>query len=47
VWRARDRAPADNSTLIDPDTGELKDVRWSSVNGQLVWEYNGEVYTKQ
>jgi predicted TIM-barrel fold metal-dependent hydrolase len=47
VWRVRDRAPADNSTLIDPDTGELQDVSWRSVNGQLVWEYKGEAYTKQ
>ena len=47
VWRVRDRAPADNSTLIDPDTGELQDVNWRSANGQLVWEHKGEVYTKQ
>jgi predicted TIM-barrel fold metal-dependent hydrolase len=47
VWRVRDRAPADNSTLINPDTGELQDVRWHTVNGQLVWDYEGEVYTKQ
>lgn len=47
VWRVRDRAPADNSTLIDPDTGLLCNVRWHHVNGQLAWEYDGEVYTKQ
>ena len=47
VWRARDRAPADNATLIDPDTGELRDVRWTRHNGQLAWDYEGEVYMKQ
>ena len=46
VWRVRDRAPADNSTLINSDSGELQDVRWHRVNGQLVWEYDGEIYTK-
>ena len=47
VCRVRDRAPADNSTLIDPDTGELQDVTWRIVNGQFAWEYKGEAYTKQ
>ena len=47
VWRVRDRATADNSTLIDPDTGELRNVQWTRHNGQLAWIYEGELYTKQ
>jgi len=29
VWRVRDRTPAGNDTLIDPETQRLRDVRWS------------------
>ena len=47
VRRVRDRAPADNTTLIDPRTGQLRDVRWTRHNGQLAWIYEGETYTKQ
>ena len=47
VWRVRDRAPADNDTLIDPETRRLRDVRWTRDIGRLVWEYDGETYTKQ
>ena len=47
VWRVRDRTPSDNSTLVNPETGELREVRCHHVNGQLVWEYDGETYTKQ
>lgn len=47
VWRVRDRVPADNGTLIDPKTGELRDVEWTRYNGQLAWTYQGETYTKQ
>ena len=47
VWRVRDRAPADNSTLIDPATDELRDVEWGRDLGRLVWSVDGETYTKQ
>ena len=47
VWRVRDRIPADNSVLIDPDSGELRDITWRRHNGGLAWEYEGELYTKQ
>ena len=47
VWRVRDREPADNDTLVDPKTGELRDVRWTRHQGRLAWEYEGELYTKQ
>ena len=47
VWRVRNRAPADNGTLVDPATSELRDVKWGRHNGQLVWTYEGETYTKQ
>ena len=47
VWRVRDKAPADNSTLIDPDTGELQEVTWTRDElGRLAWIYEGETYTK-
>ena len=46
-WRVRDRVPADNSTLIDPDTGELRDVIWTRDElGRLAWIFEGEMYTK-
>ena len=47
VWRVRDRAPSDNSTLIDPDSGELRDVQWTRDLGRLAWTVDGETYTKQ
>ena len=47
VWRVRDRVPADNNTLINPQTDELNDVEWIRHNGQLAWKYQGETYTKQ
>jgi len=47
VWRVRDRAKADNSTLIDPNTGEFQTVVWTRDElGRLVWIYEGEMYTK-
>ena len=47
VWRVRDKAPADNSTLIDPDTGELQEVTWTRDElCRLAWIYEGETYTK-
>ena len=42
-----DRAPSDNSTLIDPATGELRDVEWTRDLGRLAWRVDGETYTKQ
>ena len=47
VWRVRDGAPADNSSLIDPVTSELRGVKWIRHNNQLAWVYRGETYTKQ
>ena len=47
VWRVRDRAPSDNSTLIDPETGELREVEWTRDLGRLAWKVDGETYTKQ
>jgi len=47
AWRVRDRTPADNSALIDPPTGEPHSVTWKRDLGRLVWEYDGETYTKQ
>ena len=47
AWRVRDRSPSDDGTLVDPATGELREVTWGRHNGQLVWSYGGEVYTKQ
>ena len=46
-WRVRDRARADNATLIDPETGALRDVTWTRDElGRLAWIYEGEMYTK-
>ncbi len=46
-WRVRDRAEADNSTLMDQDTGELRNVIWTRDElGRLAWIYEGEMYTK-
>ena len=47
VWRVRDRALADNSTLVDPATNELREVEWTRHLGQLAWTFEGETYTKQ
>ena len=47
VWRVRDREPSDNSTLIDPATGELREVEWTRDLGRLAWKVDGETYTKQ
>ena len=47
VWRVRDRAPADNSTLIDPETKELRDVQFTVHRNRITWDYQGETYTKQ
>ena len=47
IWRVRDRAPADRSTLLDPQTYELNDVEWTSDLGRLSWIHDGEAYTNQ
>ncbi len=47
VWRVRDRASAGSDTLLDPDTGEPRDVRWSIGTYAFTWEQDGETYTKQ
>ena len=47
AWRVRDRAPADNSSLVDQVTSELRDIEWTRHNGQLAWIHEGETYTKQ
>ena len=41
VWRVRDRAPADNSTLIDPETKEFHDVEFSVHRNRFTWDYRG------
>ena len=47
VWNVADRKRADNSTLIDQHTGDLRDVEWTRVNGGLAWKIDGQTYTKQ
>ena len=47
VWRIPDRAEADNSTLIDLETGFLKKVEWTREQGRLAWKIDGNTYTKQ
>ena len=52
VWRARDRAPADNSGLADPDGGwdfaALKDAQFRAAgHGRFEWTVDGETYVKQ
>ena len=47
IWRVRDRAPVDASSLMDSDTGELQDVEWNYGAKQFTWTYNGEKYAKQ
>ncbi|MAR37629.1 MAG: hypothetical protein CL715_04815 [Chloroflexi bacterium] len=47
VWNIKNRVMADNSTLINSNTGELRNVEWTRVNGALAWKIDGETYTKQ
>ena len=47
VWRVRDRSPADNSTLIDPETSDLRDIEWTFDDNRFAWTYRSESYTKQ
>ena len=47
VWNVADRKKADNFTLIDQHTGDLRDVEWTRVNGGLAWKIDGQTYTKQ
>ena len=47
VWNIKNRVMADNSTLINSNTGELRNVEWTRVNGALAWNIDGETYTKQ
>ena len=47
AWRIRDRAPAGNDTLIDPGTGDLRDVKFSVHRNRFSWNYQNEDYTKQ
>ena len=47
VWRVRDRAPADASSLVEPETSELRDVEWTYESNRFAWTYQGETYTKQ
>ena len=52
AWRKRDRAPADDSGLADPDGGwsfdALKDAKFGAAGyGRFEWTVDGEVYAKQ
>lgn len=52
VWRARDRTPADNGGLADPDGGwdfaALKDTQFRAAgHGRFEWTVDGETYVKQ
>ncbi len=52
VWRARDRAPADNGGLADPgggwDFAALKDAQFRAARfGRFEWTADGETYVKQ
>jgi predicted TIM-barrel fold metal-dependent hydrolase len=47
VWNIKNRVMADNSTLINSNTGELRNIEWTRVNGALAWSIDGETYTKQ
>ena len=47
VWRVRDRATADNNTIADPQTGELRDIEFTVHRNRFTWDYEGETYTKQ
>lgn len=52
AWRARDRAPADSSGLIDFSRGRsfdsLKDAQFRPAgHGRFEWTVDGEVYVKQ
>jgi len=47
TMRVSDRAVVDNSSLIDPETGEFRPVRWKRDHlNRLSWEYDGETYLK-
>ena len=52
VWRARDRAPGDNSALIDqanwPSLDSLKEAGFRAASdGRFQWTVDGEDYVKQ
>ena len=47
VWNVSDRKKADNSTLIDQKTGDLREVEWTRVNGGIAWKIDGQTFTKQ
>jgi hypothetical protein len=47
TMRVRDRKHVDNTSLADPDTGELTGAAWTRHNGQIAWTYKGETYKKQ
>ena len=47
VWNVSDRKKADNSTLIDQKTGDLRKVEWTRVNGGIAWKIDGQTFTKQ
>ena len=52
VWRRRDRTPADNSGVVDPDGGwsfdALKDAAFrAGSHGRFEWTVDGEDYAKQ
>lgn len=47
TMRVSDRALVDNSSLIDPETGAFRQVRWKrDYLNRLAWEYEGETYWK-
>lgn len=47
TMRESDRAIVDNSSLIDPETGAFRDVRWKRDHlNRLSWEFEGETYMK-
>ena len=43
----RDRAPSDATSLVDPNTGELREVEWNYEAKRFTWTYQGETYAKQ
>jgi 3-hydroxy-D-aspartate aldolase len=47
TMRVSDRQLVDNSSLIDPETHELRSVRWKrDYLNRLTWEFEGETYLK-
>jgi 3-hydroxy-D-aspartate aldolase len=47
TMRVSDRTRVDNSSLIDPESGEFQTVRWKRDHlNRLSWEYRGETYLK-